>query len=447
MSSQLWANYEQKIKAKREANKRKKATAGTEEKKRRLDSDHIIVQQLSSKVEGKAQKYSRIGPREFVSYKNSDVTIENLKQACQAHFSSKGLMEKGTAIDILAGERGPSCNELAQIPDLKIIHVRFVPRRRNNGDSDSDYGSHSTQNLSSQASLSCARSNRIPSVLHSRPLCAASLLLPNAHKQASFFPKSLSILTMLKLGKVASNESEVTVIDIFKLDKEFMTWSVLPVKAEFVVSKEHFGEGGFRRAYRATSSTDDFKGQEWVVKKYLPATLACLQETGQSAEDHSKKIVQTHMLAGNFAEQLRSSIATKCLSEFGITFSYNKVYMGRIESSSEYVTIEEFIEGKFRKYVNNDGTICARLDDIDLSLKAECLVHFSFHISNGELMLLDIQGAGMMLCDPEIASCKLLSEDNQYMYCAGNMSLQGIEKFKNSHTCNKYCQALALPAL
>jgi hypothetical protein len=87
------------------------------------------------------------------------------------------------------------------------------------------------------------------------------------------------------------------------------------------------------------------------------------------------------------------------------------------------------------------------VDDIDLSLKAECLVHFSFHISNGELMLLDIQGAGMMLCDPEIASCKLLSEENQYMYCAGYMSLQGIEKFKNSRTCNKYCQALALPAL
>ncbi|CAB4005434.1 transient receptor potential cation channel subfamily M member 6-like [Paramuricea clavata] len=126
-----------------------------------------------------------------------------------------------------------------------------------------------------------------------------------------------------------------------------MTWSVPPVKAEFVVSKEPFGEGGFRRAYRATSSTDDFKGQEWVVKKYLPTTLACLQETGQSAEDHSKKIVQTHMLAGNFAEQLQSSIATKCLSEFGATFSYNKVYMGRIESSSEYVTIAEFIEGKF----------------------------------------------------------------------------------------------------
>ncbi len=59
--SAVWKNYEQKIKAKREVNKRKKATGGTEEKKRRLDSDHVIVQVLSPQVEGKAQKYSRVG--------------------------------------------------------------------------------------------------------------------------------------------------------------------------------------------------------------------------------------------------------------------------------------------------------------------------------------------------------------------------------------------------
>jgi hypothetical protein len=82
---------------------------------------------------------------------------------------------------------------------------------------------------------------------------------------------------MLKLGKVGTNQNEVTVIDIFNFDKDFMAWSVLPLKAEFLISKEHFGEGGFRRAYRATSSTDEFKAKEWVVKKYLPQTLACLQ--------------------------------------------------------------------------------------------------------------------------------------------------------------------------
>ena len=91
------------------------------------------------------------------------------------------------------------------------------------------------------------------------------------------------------------------------------------------------------------------------MKKYLPQTLECHQETGQSAEEHSMKIVQMHMLAGNFPEQLQSCVATHCLNELGPTFSYNQVYMGKI--SSEYITIEEFIEGKFEKYVNNDGTI------------------------------------------------------------------------------------------
>ncbi len=377
-------------------------------------------------------------------FKNGDITMDNLKHACKEHFSSKELMKKGTVVDILAGERGPSCTELTQIPDLKVIHVRFIPR--NNGNSDSDYGSRSMHMLSGQGSLSRLHSNRIQSVLHSTgpgPF-ASSLSLPNKQpNQPTFFPKSLSISTMLKLGKVGTNQNEVTVIDIFNFDKDFMAWSVLPLKAEFLISKEHFGEGGFRRAYRATSSTDEFKAKEWVVKKYLPQTLACLQETGQSAEDHSKKIVQMHMLAGNFAEQLQSCVTTHCPNEFGPTFSYNQVYMGKIESSSEYITIEEFIEGKFEKYVNNDGTVCTRGDDIQL--KAECLVHFSFHKSDGKLMLLDIQGAGMKLCDPEIASCQLLSEDHQYMYCAGNMSIQGIENFKKNHTCNKYCKALTLP--
>ena len=100
-----------------------------------------------------------------------------------------------------------------------------------------------------------------------------SLSLAKVRKQAPSFPKSLSISSMLHLGKVMSNQSEVTVVDISKFDTDSMTWSVLPMKAEFVISKEHFGQGGFWRAYRATSTTDEFKGQEWVVKKYLPETL------------------------------------------------------------------------------------------------------------------------------------------------------------------------------
>ena len=61
--SALWKNYEEKIKAKRDVNnKRKNASNSTQGKKICLQSDELTVQRLSSSVEGKAQKYSRIGP-------------------------------------------------------------------------------------------------------------------------------------------------------------------------------------------------------------------------------------------------------------------------------------------------------------------------------------------------------------------------------------------------
>ena len=41
-------------------------------------------------------------------------------------------------------------------------------------------------------------------------------------------------------------------------------------------------------------------------------------------------------------------------------------------------------------------------------------MHFSFEKSDRKLMLLDIQGAGDSLCNIEIASSELLSEEDEY---------------------------------
>ena len=59
------------------------------------------------------------------------------------------------------------------------------------------------------------------------------------------------------------------------------------------------------------------------------------------------------------------------------------------------------MEGKFDKYINNDGKLCYGRHKI-ISEKAEFLVHYSYEKSNHELMLLDIQGCGYRLFDPEI---------------------------------------------
>ena len=74
-------------------------------------------------------------------------------------------------------------------------------------------------------------------------------------------------------------------------------------------------------------------------------------------------------------------------------------------------------------------------------------MHFSFEKSDGKLMLLDIQGAGDLLCDPEIASSELLSEEDEYQFCIGNLSVEAINKFCQSHSCNTYCKSIGLKAL
>ena len=46
------------------------------------------MQRLSATVSGKAQKYSRVGAREFVPFDQfEELTVYNTKEACEQHFT------------------------------------------------------------------------------------------------------------------------------------------------------------------------------------------------------------------------------------------------------------------------------------------------------------------------------------------------------------------------
>jgi hypothetical protein len=47
-------------------------------------TEELVVQQLSAEVVEKAQKYIRVGPREFVPFKFEEVAIEKIKKACES---------------------------------------------------------------------------------------------------------------------------------------------------------------------------------------------------------------------------------------------------------------------------------------------------------------------------------------------------------------------------
>lgn len=219
-----------------------------------------------------------------------------------------------------------------------------------------------------------------------------------------------------------------------------MAWCLVPSEAEFIIEDEPFASGGFRQAFKASSVTTGFRDVAWVVKKYLPEAIEGMRVTNQTPEEHTRKAVQGHYLARNFAWQLKEKVENDEL-EYGSTFDYKKVFMGKLDDN-EYVTVEEYIDGKFAKYINNNGDIFTK--DGILCKKAESLAHFSYEKSQGKLMVLDIQGSGYSLYDPEISSADQVDEEGKFQFCTGNLSGLAINNFFSVHKCNYYCNLLNL---
>ena len=59
-------------------------------------------------------KYANQGPREFLSFEYSEVTLENIKRACKVHYR-----ENLTTSDIFVSEQGPFSSQMDQIRNAK----------------------------------------------------------------------------------------------------------------------------------------------------------------------------------------------------------------------------------------------------------------------------------------------------------------------------------------
>ena len=312
---------------------------------------------------------------------------------------------------------------LDQLPDTKVIHVRFIESEL-----------ETIQDISGSPSK---RIKKTPNSFGGSPSKANT-----GDKQKKHYPKSLSISEMLKLGKKI--EATTITVELFTFDFQSMTWSKQSERVEFSVSKKPFASGGFREAYKATSLHQQFADKTWVIKKYLPSTLKTIEDMEQMAESHTKNVVQMHHLAASMADSLSVAVKkTKNQELFGEFFRYTEIFMGKMDN--EYITVEEFINGEFVKYLNNTGELCTEAND-ERGQKAECLAHFSFVKSEKKLMLVDIQGSGANLYDPEVASLEL-QDDGEILFCAGNLSKMAIDTFIAFHVCNQYCKLLELQKL
>ena len=401
------------------------------------------MQPLATEATGKAKKYERTGPQEFVPFVFDEVTIPNIIAACNNHFKKR---PKGMSCDVLATDRGSSCTKISQLPNLKLIHDGFVVAE-NELDSSITSNTRGYQFTSSpvrcEASTSI-RSKQLP-VPRSTSALGVKRKLEVSFRAPPKVPKSLGVTSMMKLGQaITATETSQEIIEVSKFNISDMVWSP-PVSAHFTIENEAFADGGFRAAYRATSNSPNFEDKTYVVKRFLPKTIELIATVNETQDDHARKSIQMQALADNFASQIASKVDKDGNKNvYGKCFRYVDAFLGKILSTNEIVTVEEFASGTFQKYVNNDGSL-SRNSDTEKQGKAESLVHFSFAKSNKKLLLVDIQGGGYDLTDPEIATVGAIYDDNHHLlFCAGNLSTEAYLHFFTSHECGVFCNLLGL---
>ena len=237
----------------------------------------------------------------------------------------------------------------------------------------------------------------------------------------------------------------MTALDMESFDVTEMKW-VRSDSLTLEIEETRFSHGAFRDAFRATTVDKNVAQTKWVVKQYQEkASTAIKDDLGMSLEDHTRKQVQMNAVARHLTKKFAKNVPP----EFGRTFEYIKVFFAVFKEQP--VTVEEYVEGEFQKYVNNNGMcITSPAEGFDeIYAKAQCLVHFSYHRSERKLMLLDIQGSSFKLYDPEIATTDLLANNEslgskEVNFCAGNLSCVAIDSFKSKHICNIYCEMMSI---
>lgn len=412
----------------RDVAKRKKGEEMKNGKKAQKLSS-IIVHRMKPIPEGKLMKFEPQQPRDFIDFSNyQSLTLKNVKSACEQFYG-----EQPGSCDVLYSKEGPICDSDEQIVGKKVILIKFIQP-------SAATTKKATNNLPSTSMSSSVPGPSKSSNISKRRRVSKINIQQKTHNSSQRFPRSISISDVLNAGKLQQPvEEKKWDLELEYFDIPSRIW--VKENKTLSIKSEKFAEGAFREAFMAYAN-DGGKHSLYVVKKFKESTWQKVEKLYQmSLEEHTRKQIQMHMAAQAIANRYFKKLSLQ--NNRDQWFSYNDAFYSVLDGLP--VTVEPYVPGKFIKYINNDGEIGKSKVNKLLYDKAEALAHFSYHESDEKLMLLDIQGSGLTLYDPEIATAEeFVGLEGERYFCGGNLNGEAMDLFFEKHRCNIYCKLVSL---
>jgi len=187
-----------------------------------------------------------------------------------------------------------------------------------------------------------------------------------------------------------------------------------------------FASGAFRWVAQGTYTEGERAGESCVCKWF---------KTGGVMEEH---YYVTDLLASKEALHLITKWNNKNLINRMVKLNLPEVWKFTRDSNASWsgkkVLQEPFIE-KYEKFNSNSGWAD---DSLPWPRVMQAISHFSYHISNGQTLLCDLQGGvysnGVVLTDPVVMS-------TTGAYGPTDLGSNGISTFFAYHVCNEYCRS------
>lgn len=182
-------------------------------------------------------------------------------------------------------------------------------------------------------------------------------------------------------------------------------------------------QGTFRWVAKGTYAEGERQGQECVAKWFKSGSVM--------SEDYFALDIKAVDKAVELAEKFKQA------KVLGSAVKVNVASVWTFKDGvreGQKALIEPFIPN-YRKFNSNSGW---NDESTAWSLAMQALSHFSYHITNGNYLLCDLQGgvsttpSQVILSDPVI-----LSRSREFGVT--DLGPDGIESFFSSHVCNRYC--------
>eukprot|EP00074_Homo_sapiens_P092605 XP_016869777.1 transient receptor potential cation channel subfamily M member 6 isoform X9 [Homo sapiens] len=230
------------------------------------------------------------------------------------------------------------------------------------------------------------------------------------------------------------------------LDKSMSSWSQRGRAAMIQVLSREEMDGGLRKAMRVVStwSEDDIlkPGQVFIVKSFLPEVVRTWHKIFQ--ESTVLHLCLREIQQQRAAQKLIYTFNQVKPQTIPYTPRFLEVFLIYCHSANQWLTIEKYMTGEFRKYNNNNGdeiTPTNTLEELMLAFS-----HWTYEYTRGELLVLDLQGVGENLTDPSVIKPEV-KQSRGMVFGPANLGEDAIRNFIAKHHCNSCCRKLKLPDL